>query len=175
VLLFFMHLKYDKPFNAIVIIISMALVVLPHRDRPVRLGAVRAAADPGLRAVHQDQPAVTGRSGDPRGSRGAELPGAGVWGCGSSSRRSPVLFIAAIVGYLIVRTKDDRLASPGHATPSSGLWLATIVLVGPASRSIARSSPSGAGELRRTTSMADGDPGARIDRSSSFRARTGGV
>jgi cytochrome c oxidase subunit 4 len=28
VLLFFMHLKYDKPFNAIVIIISMALVVL---------------------------------------------------------------------------------------------------------------------------------------------------
>ena len=28
VLLFFMHLKYDKPFNAIIIIISMVLVVL---------------------------------------------------------------------------------------------------------------------------------------------------
>ena len=28
VLLFFMHLKYDKPFNAIVIILSMALVML---------------------------------------------------------------------------------------------------------------------------------------------------
>ena len=28
VLLFFMHLKYDKPMNAIVIIISMALVML---------------------------------------------------------------------------------------------------------------------------------------------------
>ena len=28
VLLFFMHLKYDKPFNAIVIIASMALVAL---------------------------------------------------------------------------------------------------------------------------------------------------
>jgi cytochrome c oxidase subunit 4 len=28
VLLFFMHLKYDKPFNAIVIIASLALVVL---------------------------------------------------------------------------------------------------------------------------------------------------
>lgn len=28
VLLFFMHLKYDKPFNAIVIIVSLALVVL---------------------------------------------------------------------------------------------------------------------------------------------------
>lgn len=28
VLLFFMHLKYDRPFNAIVIIVSMALVVL---------------------------------------------------------------------------------------------------------------------------------------------------
>jgi cytochrome c oxidase subunit IV len=28
VLLFFMHLKYDKPFNAIVIIVSMALVML---------------------------------------------------------------------------------------------------------------------------------------------------
>jgi len=28
VLLFFMHLKYDKPFNAIVIIVSMALVIL---------------------------------------------------------------------------------------------------------------------------------------------------
>ncbi len=28
VLLFFMHLKYDKPFNAIVIILSIALVVL---------------------------------------------------------------------------------------------------------------------------------------------------
>ena len=28
VLLFFMHLKYDKPFNAIIIIISMALVML---------------------------------------------------------------------------------------------------------------------------------------------------
>jgi cytochrome c oxidase subunit 4 len=28
VLLFFMHLKYDKPFNAIVIIVSMAFVVL---------------------------------------------------------------------------------------------------------------------------------------------------
>ena len=28
VLLFFMHLKYDKPMNAIVIIVSMALVML---------------------------------------------------------------------------------------------------------------------------------------------------
>lgn len=28
VLLFFMHLKYDKPFNAIVIILSIVLVVL---------------------------------------------------------------------------------------------------------------------------------------------------
>jgi cytochrome c oxidase subunit 4 len=28
VLLFFMHLKYDKPFNAIVIIISLAFVML---------------------------------------------------------------------------------------------------------------------------------------------------
>jgi len=28
VLLFFMHLKYDRPFNAIVIIVSMALVIL---------------------------------------------------------------------------------------------------------------------------------------------------
>jgi cytochrome c oxidase subunit 4 len=28
VLLFFMHLKYDKPFNAIVIIVSIALVAL---------------------------------------------------------------------------------------------------------------------------------------------------
>lgn len=28
VLLFFMHLKYDKPFNAVIIIVSMALVVL---------------------------------------------------------------------------------------------------------------------------------------------------
>ena len=28
VLLFFMHLKYDKPFNAIVIIVSMVLVML---------------------------------------------------------------------------------------------------------------------------------------------------
>ncbi len=28
VLLFFMHLKYDKPFNAVVIITSMALVLL---------------------------------------------------------------------------------------------------------------------------------------------------
>ena len=28
VLLFFMHLKYDKPFNAVVIIVSMALVML---------------------------------------------------------------------------------------------------------------------------------------------------
>lgn len=28
VLLFFMHLKYDKPFNAIVIIVSLALVVV---------------------------------------------------------------------------------------------------------------------------------------------------
>jgi cytochrome c oxidase subunit 4 len=28
VLLFFMHLKYDKPFNAIVVIVSIALVML---------------------------------------------------------------------------------------------------------------------------------------------------
>jgi cytochrome c oxidase subunit 4 len=28
VLLFFMHLKYDKPFNAIVIIVSIAVVIL---------------------------------------------------------------------------------------------------------------------------------------------------
>jgi cytochrome c oxidase subunit 4 len=28
VVLFFMHLKYDKPFNALVIIVSMALLVL---------------------------------------------------------------------------------------------------------------------------------------------------
>ena len=28
VLMFFMHLKYDRPFNAIVIIVSMALVML---------------------------------------------------------------------------------------------------------------------------------------------------
>ena len=28
VVLFFMHLKYDKPFNAIILIVSMALVML---------------------------------------------------------------------------------------------------------------------------------------------------
>jgi len=72
---------------------------------------------------------VTGRSGDPRGSRGAELPGAGVLGMWIFLATLTVLFLAAIVGYLIVRLKAADWPPPGLPRLPAGLWLATPILL----------------------------------------------
>ena len=89
--------------------------------------------------------------GDPRRARDASVPGAGVLGMWIFLATLTVLFIAAIVGYLIVRTRATDWPPPGMPRLPGGLWLATLLLVG-ASATIHRALVAiRAGELRRTT------------------------
>src|SRR6185436_14871535 len=61
------------------------------------------------------------------------------------------LFVAAIVGYLIVRNKTTDWPPPGMPRLPSGLWLATMILVG-AGITVHRALIAiRRGELRRTT------------------------
>jgi cytochrome c oxidase subunit 3 len=76
---------------------------------------------------------VTGLGGDPRGGRDAEIPGAGVLGMWIFLATLTVLFVAAIVGYLIVRMKAADWPPPGLPRLPAGLWLAApILLIGSA-------------------------------------------
>jgi cytochrome c oxidase subunit 3 len=67
--------------------------------------------------------------GDPRRVREAAVPGAGVLGMWIFLATLAVLFVAAIVGYLIVRLKAPEWPPPGMPRLPAGLWLATAVLV----------------------------------------------
>jgi cytochrome c oxidase subunit III len=79
---------------------------------------------------------VTG--GDPREARDGAIPGAGVLGMWIFLATLAVLFLAAIVGYLVVRHKAIAWPPPGMPRLPAGLWLATLVLVA-ASATIDRS------------------------------------
>lgn len=68
-------------------------------------------------------------SGDPRRGREGEVPGAGVLGMGIFLAALTVLFLASIVGYLIVRLKAEAWPPPGMPRLPSGLWLATVLLL----------------------------------------------
>lgn len=67
--------------------------------------------------------------GDPRTGREGTIPGAGVLGMGIFLATLAVLFIAAIVGYLVVRLRATDWPPPGMPRLPSGLWLATLVLL----------------------------------------------
>jgi cytochrome c oxidase subunit 3 len=70
---------------------------------------------------------VTG--GDPRQVREGAIPGAGVLGMWVFLATLTVLFLASIVGYLVVRLKASDWPPPGMPRLPSGLWLATVVLL----------------------------------------------
>ena len=67
--------------------------------------------------------------GDPREARDGAIPGAGVLGMWIFLATLAVLFLAAIVGYLVVRLKATDWPPPGMPRLPGGLWLATIVLL----------------------------------------------
>ena len=67
--------------------------------------------------------------GDPRRAREGAIPGAGVLGMWIFLATLTVLFLAAIVGYLVVRLKATDWPPPGMPRLPAGLWLATVVLV----------------------------------------------
>ena len=67
--------------------------------------------------------------GDPREARDGAIPGAGVLGMWIFLATLVVLFVAAIVGYLVVRLKATDWPPPGMPRLPGGLWLATIVLM----------------------------------------------
>ena len=67
--------------------------------------------------------------GDPREARDGAIPGAGVLGMWIFLATLTVLFLAAIVGYLVVRLKATDWPPPGMPRLPAGLWLATIVLL----------------------------------------------
>jgi cytochrome c oxidase subunit 3 len=67
--------------------------------------------------------------GDPRASRDGDIPGAGVLGMWIFLAALLVLFLAAIVGYLIVREKSPSWPPPGMPRLPAGLGLATLILV----------------------------------------------
>ena len=67
--------------------------------------------------------------GDPRRGREGEIPGAGVLGMWIFLATLTVLFLASIVGYLIVRLKAEAWPPPGMPRLPSGLWLATALLL----------------------------------------------
>jgi cytochrome c oxidase subunit 3 len=70
---------------------------------------------------------VTG--GDPRRVREGFVPGAGVLGMWVFLATLTVLFLAAIVGYLVVRLKAADWPPPGMPRLPGGLWLATAALL----------------------------------------------
>jgi heme/copper-type cytochrome/quinol oxidase subunit 3 len=70
---------------------------------------------------------VTG--GDPRQVREGAIPGAGVLGMWIFLATLTVLFLASIVGYLVVRLKATDWPPPGMPRLPAGLWLATLVLI----------------------------------------------
>jgi len=70
---------------------------------------------------------VTG--GDPRHARDGAIPGAGVLGMWIFLATLAVLFLAAIVGYLVVRLKAADWPPPGMPRLPAGLWTATVLLV----------------------------------------------
>jgi heme/copper-type cytochrome/quinol oxidase subunit 3 len=70
---------------------------------------------------------VTG--GDPRRVREASIPGAGVLGMWVFLATLAVLFLAAIVGYLVVRLKATDWPPNGLPRLPAGLWLATFILL----------------------------------------------
>lgn len=67
--------------------------------------------------------------GDPRAGRDGTIPGAGVLGMWIFLATLAVLFVAAIVGYLVVRNKATDWPPPGMPRLPAGLWLATFVLL----------------------------------------------
>jgi cytochrome c oxidase subunit III len=67
--------------------------------------------------------------GDRRETRTAAIPGAGVLGMWIFLATLAVLFVAAIVGYLIVRLKAADWPPPGMPRLPAGLILATFVLL----------------------------------------------
>ena len=67
--------------------------------------------------------------GDPRRVREGTIPGAGVLGMWVFLASLAVLFLAAIVGYLVVRLKATDWPPPGMPRLPAGLWLATFVLL----------------------------------------------
>jgi cytochrome c oxidase subunit 3 len=89
---------------------------------------------------------VTG--GDPRRARLGAIPGAGVLGMWVFLAALTVLFLAAIVGYLVVRLKATDWPPPGMPRLPSGLWLATVTLlagsatIDQAHRAIRRGEPA---------------------------------
>lgn len=67
--------------------------------------------------------------GDPRRVREGTVPGAGVLGMWVFLATLTVLFLAAIVGYLVVRLKATDWPPPGMPRLPAGLWLATVALI----------------------------------------------
>ena len=67
--------------------------------------------------------------GDPRQVREGAIPGAGVLGMWVFLATLTVLFLASIVGYLVVRLKAPDWPPPGMPRLPAGLWLATVVLL----------------------------------------------
>jgi cytochrome c oxidase subunit 3 len=70
---------------------------------------------------------VTG--GDPRHGRDGTIPGAGVLGMGIFLATLGVLFVAAVVGTLLVRFHAERWRPQGLAGATPGLAGATLVLL----------------------------------------------
>ena len=67
--------------------------------------------------------------GDPRHARGGTIPGAGVLGMWVFLATLAVLFLAAIVGYLVVRLKATDWPPPGMPRLPAGLTVATLLLL----------------------------------------------
>ncbi len=68
-------------------------------------------------------------AGDPRRVREGAIPGAGVLGMWVFLATLTVLFVASIVGYLVVRLRATDWPPPGMPRLPAGLWFATVVLL----------------------------------------------
>jgi cytochrome c oxidase subunit 3 len=75
-------------------------------------------------------PFASPEQGDPREARESALPGAGVLGMWVFLMALAVLFAASIAGYLIVRLRAPAWPPPGMPRLPSGLWVATLAIVG---------------------------------------------
>lgn len=65
----------------------------------------------------------------PDGDAGAAVPGAGSLGLVLFLASLTMLFLASLVGYLVVRLRADVWPPPGSASLPGGLWVSTAIIL----------------------------------------------
>ena len=144
VALYFMHLRYDRPFNAIVFVTALFFVMLFVGIALTDTAAYKPDDDPGLRAG--DAAAMTAAGGKTG-------PSIGKLGLILLLLALGMLFGSTIVGYLVIRARATVWPPPGMPGLPKGMWISTLlILASTATMEFARTAV----RQKRTTALPGG-------------------